>query len=282
MGLVRPDNSAWNFYLVSYHDINDLPDIPGSMPSASFSVVKDGFTVNITNTSTGSTSYSWDFGDGGSSTDENPSYTYSDEGTYTITLTAMDDMGQSDMATSEVLISSSVFSPDVLSNAAGKIWKLDGAGSYYVGPNINDGSWWGGPSEADVTGARICQFDDEWIFTDGGTMDYDTKGEVYAEAYMGGPDACIPEGDLPAPYDVFGSGSHTFSADATTITVMGNGAFFGFNKGNNDGELDGTNAPATQITYEVVDYAVDGNKEILTFGVNYGGGYWTMRVFSEN
>ncbi len=282
MGLVRPDASAWNFNLVSYHDINDLPDIPGSAPAASFNVMKDGFTVNITNTSQSSTSYSWDFGDGGTSTDENPSYTYSAEGTYTITLTAMDDMGQSDMASQDVLISAATFDPSLLSSADGKIWKLDGEGAYYVGPNINDGSWWGGPSADDVTGARACQFDDEFIFTDGGNMEYDTKGEVYAEAYMGGPDACIDEGDLPSPYDVFASGMHSFSADATTITVMGNGAFFGFNKGNNDGELDGTNAPATEITYEVVDYAVDGNKEILTFAVNYGAGYWTMRVFSEN
>jgi PKD repeat protein len=35
--------------------------------------------------------YAWDFGDGGSSTEANPSHTYSDVGTYSATLTVTDD-----------------------------------------------------------------------------------------------------------------------------------------------------------------------------------------------
>ena len=46
------------------------------------------FTVSFTDTSTGSpTSWEWDFGDGGSSTLENPTHTYEEPGTYTVTLT---------------------------------------------------------------------------------------------------------------------------------------------------------------------------------------------------
>ncbi|MFQ5607579.1 MAG: PKD domain-containing protein, partial [Candidatus Zixiibacteriota bacterium] len=37
--------------------------------------------------------YSWDFGDGGSSNQANPSYAYSAAGTYTVTLTVTDDQG---------------------------------------------------------------------------------------------------------------------------------------------------------------------------------------------
>ncbi len=37
--------------------------------------------------------WSWDFGDGGSSTDQNPDYTYDTPGTYSVTLTATDDNG---------------------------------------------------------------------------------------------------------------------------------------------------------------------------------------------
>lgn len=45
-------------------------------------------TVNFTNNSTGSIdSYSWDFGDGNTSNQENPSYTYNSSGSYTPTLT---------------------------------------------------------------------------------------------------------------------------------------------------------------------------------------------------
>jgi PKD repeat protein len=45
-------------------------------------------TVSFTDQSTGSiTSWEWDFGDGSSSTAQNPSHTYFDSGTYTVTLT---------------------------------------------------------------------------------------------------------------------------------------------------------------------------------------------------
>lgn len=47
-----------------------------------------GQPVQFTDTSTGGpTSWSWDLGDGGGSTDRNPSHTYAQTGTYTVTLT---------------------------------------------------------------------------------------------------------------------------------------------------------------------------------------------------
>ncbi len=46
------------------------------------------FTVTFTNTSTGATTYSWDFGDGGNSTAQNPTHDYTIGGSYTVTLTA--------------------------------------------------------------------------------------------------------------------------------------------------------------------------------------------------
>ncbi len=50
-------------------------------------------TVNFTDASTGATSWSWDFGDGGTSTAQNPSYTYNTAGTYTVTLIATNSCG---------------------------------------------------------------------------------------------------------------------------------------------------------------------------------------------
>lgn len=44
------------------------------------------FTVQFTNTSTGGGSYSWNFGDGGTSTSINPSHTYTSFGNYTVSL----------------------------------------------------------------------------------------------------------------------------------------------------------------------------------------------------
>ncbi|WP_394698775.1 PKD domain-containing protein [uncultured Methanoregula sp.] len=53
-------------------------------------------TVRFTDTSTGSPrSWSWDFGDGNTSARENPVYTYSQPGNYTVTLTAKNKGGSS-------------------------------------------------------------------------------------------------------------------------------------------------------------------------------------------
>jgi len=69
-----------------------------SPPTAEFSASPTSgdapLTVNFTDLSSGNTdNWSWDFGDGGTSTAQNPSYTYSDPGVYTVTLTATNAYG---------------------------------------------------------------------------------------------------------------------------------------------------------------------------------------------
>jgi PKD repeat protein len=280
---------SWNFYLVSYHNPADLPEIPTAMPRADFSFVKDGFTVTFDNSSDNSTSYMWDFGDGSMSTEENPVHTYADVGSYSVTLRVSDNMSNTDEITKTVLISAAVFTGSVLSNTDGKIWVLDGAESYKVGPAPGSGEWWPGPAD----GERLCQMDDEFIFSDAGAMVYDAKGQVWAESYMLGSNDCLDEAGLVAPYDVLGSGTHMFTVieasgdDPATVTVIGDGAFIGFSKAFNGGELDGVIAPKSQITYEVFDYVVSGNSEILTLAIDIsvdlsGGAWWTMILRSDN
>ncbi len=50
--------------------------------------------VTFTNSSTGASSYWWDFGDGGTSTEQNPVHAYSMVGTHTVSLTANRSRGQ--------------------------------------------------------------------------------------------------------------------------------------------------------------------------------------------
>lgn len=279
----------WNFYLVSYENPADLPDIPSTMPTAQFTSSKEGNTVTFTNTSINASSYSWDFGDGSTSTETNPVHTYAADGEYTVTLTASDDLGNMDEATATIVISSAVFSPDVLSSEDGKVWKLNGVASFIVGPARGSGEWWGGITEADLE-ARACMLDDEFIFFDDGTFEFDSKGAVFAEPYMLGMNDCVNDEDIPDPYKPLGSGTHAFSvddsADPTTITVTGDGAYIGFSKAFNGGEYEGTIAPKGETTYEVFDYANNGGVEILTIVIDIsadqdGTAWWTMVLRSE-
>lgn len=65
--------------------------------SANFSWTVSGSTAQFTNTSSGTNSATWDFGDGGTSSAYNPAHTYAFAGTYTVCLTAyyIDSVGGS-------------------------------------------------------------------------------------------------------------------------------------------------------------------------------------------
>ncbi len=65
-------------------------------------------TVNFTNQSTGNpTSYSWDFGDGGTSTAQNPSHQYTAAGSYTVTLSVSNTCGSdNEVKTNYITVSS--------------------------------------------------------------------------------------------------------------------------------------------------------------------------------
>ena len=67
----------------------------GTLPSVDFDFnnTPGALNVSFTNQSTGATSYSWNFGDGQSSTAANPTNTYAEAGTYTVTLNATNDCG---------------------------------------------------------------------------------------------------------------------------------------------------------------------------------------------
>ncbi|MCF8277074.1 MAG: M4 family metallopeptidase [Flavobacteriales bacterium] len=70
---------------------------PNAPPSPSFSgspIISCNGEVSFADQSiNGATSWLWDFGDGNTSTDQNPTHTYQSEGTYTVSLTATNGFG---------------------------------------------------------------------------------------------------------------------------------------------------------------------------------------------
>ena len=91
----------------------------GALGTAAFNFSSSPCDLEVAtvNTSSGASSYAWDFGDGQSSTDEAPTHTYSASGTYDITLTAYNNCGTNDTSIQLVIQPPGTFSingPDTL------------------------------------------------------------------------------------------------------------------------------------------------------------------------
>lgn len=194
-------------------------------PVAGFSVTAETFPVNttveFTNTSTEATSYLWEFGNGETSIDQNPKYTYTKSGTYKVRLTAIGNGGTS-MAELSLTI------------------------TYEVG--IEDGRSVDGNLITDTWDQTRSKLGDSWKYTepqiDGGeyyhTRIYDEEGIVFyyttfSDTVLGDE---IPWGiSVIAPYNKFtekgvGIGSSTMYGiekyGVPEISRSGAGAYFGY------------------------------------------------------
>lgn len=97
---------SYRFYVVAFNSAGESSPsntvnatIAGSV-TASFGVTPSSGVAGVTtfvcsNTSSGATSFAWNFGDGGTSSAQNPTHVYVAPGTYTIQLTANGSGGQS-------------------------------------------------------------------------------------------------------------------------------------------------------------------------------------------
>ena len=266
---------SWRYTLVHYDDPNNEPPIPTNMPKPNFTFTLDGLNATFTNTSQFCDSYSWDFGDGATSTETSPVHTYAGEGIYTITLTGTNPNGTS-TTSQEAWVSNTVLTDEMIQ---GNPWKIKVAEkSIFVGGGMGLSNWWSVPlAELQEGGAWSCMTDDEFTFTAGGVYTYDGKGLVRNDGYLvDGSQGCVEESSLAGNGLYFASGSHTYTftpAAGTTrpIIELTNGAdraaFIGFYKGYYGGENTANANPPNggNVTnrYEVMGYVNDGTKEYL-------------------
>lgn len=109
-------------------------------------------------------SYSWTFGDGASSTQQNTSHAYQTAGTFTATLTATDNAGASGSTTVRITVGSPANQPPTASVSA---TPTSGAAPLAV-------SFTGSGSDPDGTIASYS-----WIFGDGGTSSLQNPSHTY-------------------------------------------------------------------------------------------------------
>lgn len=91
-----------------------------TIPVANFNVIMTGNVAVCTNTSTYGATYLWDFGDGSTSTMENPTHTYSTEGSFSIKLTVTNPCGSNTVtkSVSSVFLPTAAFTADKTTGCA--------------------------------------------------------------------------------------------------------------------------------------------------------------------
>lgn len=137
---------------------------------------------------------------------------------------------------------------------AGTSWVLTpGEGSLIVGPNATD-VWW--QNSAEDVATRACLFDDVYTFNADNSYSQDMQDQTWLEGAPHGAEAegC---GALVAPWN--GSNPATWSADSSTVTVVGDGAFLGLAKVTNTDE---SGDPADDTI--VYNYSLDGDNLTIT------------------
>lgn len=133
------------------------------------------------------TSWSWDFGDGSTSTDKNPVHVYAEGGYYTAVLTATGDGGES--ITKQVDLALDITPYVLLTGGAtdsdGKTWKLKGghsANDYFANADASLSPFDGAPNPlpSGIFGSGLGMpevYEDEFTFHFDGSYGHDLKAD---------------------------------------------------------------------------------------------------------
>jgi PKD repeat protein len=264
--------------------------VPDPIASFQYEISADDFLeVVFTNYSQNAESYSWDFGDGENSTEENPTHAYTAAGNYTVILTATN----ADGVNAEYQESIEIVDPNealkLLTGEVSKTWKLYREGvSMSYGPNAgNPAGWWAG---LENDGSRPCLYNQEFTFHLDGTYEFNDNGMFWGEfgvfdgtdrfevCFEATPANMVNKDGVDVSAWLSGTHEFEYTPSAGTVTLTGEGAWIGIPKLGTDS--DGS-VPVSSVTFNV-DITEETGYDLMTVTFDYGdgdadgGGLWTI------
>lgn len=234
-------------------------------PTANFTVSTSELTADFSDASSddkGVVGFAWNFGDGANSTLQNPSHTYSNEGSYTVNLTVSDAEGETDVKSSLVTVTKGSGG----GNSCDGITSWTTSTSYALGDVVSynnykyEAIWWS-------TGAQPDVFSNVW-----------SKKS-----------ACSGGSENQAPVASF---THTASElivtfTDTSIDDKGVTAYsWSFGDGNSSNEVNPVHTYASEGSYSVQLSVTDAEGEaaastqVITITNGSGGGTCTATAWS--
>jgi len=240
--------------------------------------------VSFTNKSTNSETYLWEFGDGETSTEENPVHEYAEGGTYDVTLTSTNADDVSTDVTKSISLGS-----NLLAGSDSKTWKLyREETSMGVGPNPDEARiWWNLSND----GSRPCVYKHEFTFHFDGTFEFNDNGVFWGEeAVFADTDVigtCFePNNDNMVnsngdDVSAWMSGTHEYEYDAEDgeVTLLGEGAWMGMPQLGTSGE---SIVPEDSRTFNIVSMEEHEGYDLMTISYYYeeDGLYWDFTYVS--
>lgn len=279
-------------FMVSCGDDEEPMTSDNPIASFQFEIDETNFLqVTFTNFSQNANSYSWDFGDDNTSTEDNPTHTYEEGGTYTVTLTASNGTESAERSET-ITITDPNTALKLLTGETSKTWKLFREGtSMSLGPNADEPAlWWSGLQN---DGSRPCLYEQEITFGFDGSYTFNDNGMFWAEfgifnnvegCDMNTDEQCF-EATAANMVNACGddvsawlSGTHQFDYDPSTgsLTLTGMGAWIGIPKLGSTGE---TITPTSTVNTRISIEEFTGYDVMLVEFV-YDGAYWPIRYAS--
>jgi PKD repeat protein len=266
-GIINPnDNLGLNTFPMTTNDQAALGDpledfwVQGSTPlsasaTGSPSTGNAPLSVNFTGSATGGTApytYNWTFGDGATSTAQNPSHTYSSAGTYTATLTITDGSSPAKTATSQVTTNVSAVGNPLAASASA----TPTSGQVPLSVGFTGTATGGTPN-----------YSYSWDFGDGTTSTTQNPSHTYSTA--GTYTAKLTVSDSASPANT-ASSTVTITASPIAATVPGAPTGLAATAGSGQVSLNWT-APADTggeniNSYKVYRGTTSGGETLLTSG----------------